>query len=57
MEYAAKRQRFTVILKYSNARIREEDDQLIWSLNPTGKYVPKIGYKDLTEEGREEDAQ
>jgi hypothetical protein len=41
-------------LKDNNVRIREEDDQLLWSLNPSGDYVPKVGYKALVEEGREE---
>jgi hypothetical protein len=26
-------------LKDSNVKIREDDDQLVWSLNPTGNYV------------------
>jgi hypothetical protein len=53
-EYATTWKRYIDILKDSNVRIREDDDQLVWSLNPIGTYVPKIGYKALVEEGREE---
>jgi hypothetical protein len=40
-------------MKDGNVRLKDEEDQLIWSLNPVGAYVPKIGYKALIEEGRE----
>jgi hypothetical protein len=40
-------------LKDKNFKIREDDDQLLWSLNPTGTYVPKLGYIELVEEGLE----
>jgi hypothetical protein len=40
-------------LKDRNVKIGEEDDQLLWSLNPTGTYVPKLGYRALVEEGLE----
>jgi hypothetical protein len=42
-----------VFFKDNNVRIREEDDQLLWYLNPSGDYVTKVGYKALIEEGRE----
>jgi hypothetical protein len=44
---------YTDALKDNNVKIREDDDQLLWSLDPTRTYVPKLGYKALTEEGRD----
>jgi hypothetical protein len=41
-------------MKYINVGIREEEYQLVYSLNPSGDYVPKLGYKSLVQEGREE---
>jgi hypothetical protein len=38
-------------LKHNNVNIREEDDKVLWSLNPSGEYVSKVGYKALDEEG------
>jgi hypothetical protein len=44
---------YTKVLKDNNVKIQEDDDQLIWSLNPSGTYVPKLGYRALAEEGLE----
>jgi hypothetical protein len=52
-EYVEAWQRYTNTLKYNNVKIKEDDDQLVWSLNPTGKCVPRICYKALTKEKRE----
>jgi hypothetical protein len=41
-------------LKNNNVGIREEDDQILWFLNPSCDYVPKVGHKSLVAEGREE---
>jgi hypothetical protein len=46
--------RYTDDLKNIFVKIRDEEDQLIWSQNPIGEYVPKIGYKTLVVEGRED---
>jgi hypothetical protein len=51
-EYVEAWQRYKDTLKDNNVKIREDDDQLVWSLNPIGTYVPKIGYKALDEKGR-----
>ena len=53
-ENAVEWQRYTYSLKGTNVGVKEEKHQLVWSLNPSGEYVPKLGYKDLTEEVREE---
>ena len=42
---------YTDALKDSNVKIREEDDQLLWSVNLSGTYVPNLGYRTLAEEG------
>jgi hypothetical protein len=47
-------QGYTEFLKDINDRIREQDDHLVWSLNPLVVYLPKIRYKSLVEEGKEE---
>jgi hypothetical protein len=44
---------YTNSLNDTNVKIREEDDQLLWSLDPTRTCVPKLGYKALSEEGLE----
>jgi hypothetical protein len=41
-------------LKNNFVRIRDEEDQHIWSQNPTGEYVPKIGYETSVVEGRKD---
>jgi hypothetical protein len=38
-------------LKNSNVKLGEHEDQLLWSINPSGTYVPKLGYRDLIEKG------
>jgi hypothetical protein len=53
-EYAEEWKRYTDLLIDNNVRLKEEEDQLIWSLNPVGAYVPRLGYKALVEEGRED---
>jgi hypothetical protein len=40
-EYVEEWKRYTDLLIVNNVRLKEEEDQLIWSLNPTGAYVPK----------------
>jgi hypothetical protein len=41
--------------KRHNFRIREDDDSLVWSLNPTRNYVPRVGYTIIiVEEGKGE---
>jgi len=40
--------------EYSNVKFSEKDDQLAWSRNLLGIYVPKLGYKARVEEGRED---
>jgi len=42
----------TYLLIGNNVRLKEEGDQLIWSLNPVRAYVPRLCYKALTKEGR-----
>jgi hypothetical protein len=32
------------LIKNSLARLSDQEDQLIWSFSPTGKYSPKLGY-------------
>jgi hypothetical protein len=44
---------YTDALKDNNVKIGEEDDHQLWSLNPIGTYVPKLGYRALVEEGLE----
>jgi hypothetical protein len=38
-------------LRKCNIFINEEEDELLWSVNPMGGYVPRIGYKMLAMEG------
>jgi hypothetical protein len=38
-------------LKSIHVRLKDEEDSLIWSLNPLGTYTPKEGYKALASQG------
>lgn len=40
-------------LRTCYVRLREDDNKIIWSLNPTRDYVLSIGYKALTANRRE----
>jgi hypothetical protein len=42
---------YTDALKDSNVKLGEDEDQLLWSLNPSRTYAPKLGYRALVEEG------
>lgn len=42
------RDNYLLKLKSSHVRLKEEENSLIWSLNPLGSYTPKDGYKALT---------
>lgn len=35
-------------------RLWDDEDQLVWSLNLSANYIPRIGYKALAAESREE---
>jgi hypothetical protein len=52
-KYAEEWKRYTNLLIAINVRLKEKEDQLIWSLNQTGANVPRLGYKALAKEGRE----
>jgi len=47
-------ERYTNLIIDNSVRLKEEENHLIWSLNPTGAYIPKIDYKALAKEGRED---
>jgi hypothetical protein len=32
-------------------KLNDEEDQVIWCLNPMGNYDPRLGYKSITMEG------
>jgi hypothetical protein len=53
-EYVDECKRYIDPLICNDARIKEEEYNLIWSLNPTGNYVPRSGYKALVGGGRED---
>jgi hypothetical protein len=38
-------------LKKCNVILSDVEDELLWSLNPSRRYEPKIGYKDLASKG------
>jgi hypothetical protein len=42
---------YTMPLKDNNVKLGEDEDQLLWSLNPSRTYAPKLGYRALVEEG------
>jgi hypothetical protein len=42
---------YIVYLRKCNIILNDDEDELIWSLNPTGGYEPKFGYKALALEG------
>jgi len=52
-EYVEEWKRYRYLLVEKNLILKEEEDQLIMSLNPNGEYVPRLGYNALVEEGRE----
>jgi hypothetical protein len=44
---------YTQKLRSCFINLNDEEDQLIWSLNPIGNYEPRLGYKALAIEGNE----
>jgi len=44
-EEAGLRDAYTARQKSSHVRIKDDEDGLIWSMNHTGIYTPKVGYK------------
>jgi hypothetical protein len=46
-KYVEEWKRCTDLMISSNVRLKEQEDQLLWYLNPTGAYVAKLGYKAL----------
>jgi hypothetical protein len=46
--------RYIISLENSFVRLSDQEDQLIWSFNPTGKYSPKHGYLSLIQATKQE---
>jgi hypothetical protein len=49
--YAESWNSYIDILMKCDIFINEEEDELMWSTNPSGGYMPRIGYKTIAMEG------